>query len=339
MDGLAERRKRLFSGAPFRSALLYSGDSAGAPNPSFGYFSGCAIDGCYLLLKPGGGTLLTHGMNHRMAKEISHYPARLLGRERAKEIGRACGRGNVGFSAGEISASRYLALKKGAKLKLVDADERIASVRGEKSESELGLLSQSAKITRKILGSLDPWGCKTEEELAARLKIAALDAGTEISFEPIVATGKNSSFPHHAPDGSRLGDFVLVDFGVRRRGYCSDFTRCYFRKKGMKEEKAYLKCRDVFEEILDNLPGCSKGRDVALLSAKLLERHGLPKLIHAIGHGVGLEVHEYPHLGRESNDALGAGTALAIEPAAYFKSFGVRFEGMVANTKRGWKRL
>ena len=69
-----------------------------------------------------------------------------------------------------------------------------------------------------------------------------------------------------------------------------------------------------------------------------IEKHGLPKLIHSIGHGIGLEVHDYPHLGKKSQDSL-EGAVLAIEPAAYFKSFGVRYEEMVANTKKGWKRL
>ena len=339
MDELALRRKKLFAGAPFRTALFYGGDEAGKPNPSFSYFAGCAVDGCYLLLKPGNGTLLTHGMNHNMARKVSHYPARLLGKDRAREIGRACGRGRVGFSAGEISAARYLALRKGAKLKLVDAGGKISALRGAKGKGELGLLSQSAAIARRILDSLDPWECKTEEELAARLKGEALEAGAEVSFEPIVASGKNSSYPHHLPTAAKLGGAVLVDFGVKSRGYCSDFTRCYFWTKGMKEEETYLKCRDAFEEIAEGLSGCRKGRDVALLSERLLERHDLPPLMHAIGHGVGLEVHECPHLGKKSEDLLGEGTVIAIEPAAYLKSYGVRFEGMVANTKKGWKRI
>ena len=312
MDELALRRKKLFAGAPFRTALFYGGDEAGKPNPSFSYFAGCAVDGCYLLLKPGNGTLLTHGMNHNMARKVSHYPARLLGKDRAREIGRACGRGRVGVSAGEISAARYLALRKGAKLKLVDAGGKISALRGAKGKGELGLLSQSAAIARRILDSLDPWECKTEEELAARLKGEALEAGAEVSFEPIVASGKNSSYPHHLPTACTLS---------------------------VQQGETYLKCRDAFEEIAEGLSGCRKGRDVALLSERLLERHDLPPLMHAIGHGVGLEVHECPHLGKKSEDLLGEGTVIAIEPAAYLKSYGVRFEGMVANTKKGWKRI
>jgi Xaa-Pro dipeptidase len=87
------------------------------------------------------------------------------------------------------------------------------------------------------------------------------------------------------------------------------------------------------------LEDCKAGKDVALLSERLLQSYGFPPLVHSIGHGVGMEVHEYPSLGKQSKDELAAGTVLAIEPAAYFKRYGVRFEDMVLRTKKGWKRI
>ena len=337
MDELAARRRKFFAKATFRSALFYSGEDAGNPSPSFLYFSGCSIDSSYLLLKPGSGAILTHEMNFRAAKSVSSYPVKLLGRDAAGDIRRAAGRGKVGFVFGEAPASRFLALKKRAKLRLVEADGKAFEARGSKSGSEVEMLAESAKIAKGILEGLNPWEFRTELELASHLKIAALGAGADISFEPIVSSGKNTSYPHHSPTGKKLGDAVLVDFGVRFRGYCSDFTRCYFRKRG-RERKAYETCREIFGEILDGLPECEKGKDVAKLSEKLMAKHGLPPLIHAIGHGIGLEVHEYPHLGKSSRDSL-QGAVLAIEPAAYFKSFGVRFEDMVVHTRKGWKKL
>ncbi len=338
MDELSARRKKLFAGAPFKAALFYSGDDPGNPNADFQYFSGCNIDGSYLLLKPDSGMLLTREMNFGAAKAISRYPARLLGKDRARDIKKAAGNGKVGTALGEISAARFSSLKKSAKLNLVEADGKSFELRGQKSAGELAALAASAAIAREILDSLDPWECKTELELASRLKITALEAGCGISFEPIVATGKNTSFPHHNAASKALGDSVLVDFGVRYKGYCSDFTRCYFSKRG-KETETYETCQDIFAEMLEGLPECAQGKDVSLLSAKLFKRHNLPPLVHAIGHGVGLEVHEYPHLGRNSQDFLADGAVLAIEPAAYFKDYGVRYEEMVVKTKKGWRRL
>jgi Xaa-Pro aminopeptidase len=339
MGELAERRGAFFRGAGFKTALFYSGDGPGGCNASFRYFAGCEIDGSYLVLRPEGGRLLAHGMNYRMARAASHYPVKLLGRERAKGIRSACGRGKVGVVGGEMPASRYLALKKHAKLRLVEADAKALEARGFKSKSEIGQLEKSAKIARGILEGLRPWEHGTEESLAAHLKMAALETCAEISFEPIVATGSNAAFPHHRPGAKKLQDAVLVDFGVKYRGYCSDFTRCYFRGKRGKEREAYEKCEAVFWQMLEGLPECRKGKDVAALSEKLMKKRGLPPLVHSIGHGIGLEVHEYPHLGKKSSDKLGVGSVLAIEPAAYFSNYGARFEEMAARTKKGWRIL
>ena len=374
MDEISDRRRRLFAGAAFSAALFCKGDQAKGESASFSYFSGCDVDGSYLVLKKNGGVLLTHEMNYAEAKLSCYYPVRKLGKEPAKDLKRACGRGTfggngsfamqncahssqklesgapggtgaegawkVGFAPGEMPAARYLALKKGAKIALADAGGKIAAVRGMKSAAEVKKISEAARIAKEILGNLAPWKFGTEEKLSAHLKMEALRFGCEISFEPIVATGANSAMPHHKSGKSRLKNFVLVDFGVKKDGYCSDFTRCYFNGKNVVQEKtAYEKCRKIHGEIVKALPGCKTGRGIALLSERLLKKYSLPQLIHSIGHGIGMEVHEYPHLGVKSRDLLDA-AVLAIEPAAYYAGkFGVRYEGMVAHVNGKWREL
>jgi len=338
MDELSIRRKRLFSSAKFSSALFYNGDATRGAGASFHYFSGCDVDGSYLFLKKSGGILFTNSMNLREAKEVSPYPVRVLGKEAAKELRRACGRGKAAFSSYEMNATKYLALKKKAHLNLADETEKIQSVRGEKSASEKLALAKSASIARKILADLDPWKYKTEAEVSSALKIAALSAGAVHSFEPIVATGKNSAQPHHKSGSTKLGDFVLVDFGVIYKHYCSDLTRCYFRKKGMEEEKAYEKCKSVFAGLKKELPHIKNSGDLSKYSDYLIERFGLPKMIHSIGHGIGLEVHECQHLNAKAKDSL-QNCVLAIEPAAYFPKFGVRYEEMLVNKNGKWAKL
>ena len=338
MDEISLRRKKLFSGAAFSCAILYNGDASDGVSPSFAYFSGCGIDGSYLVLKRNRSTLFVNGMNVREAKQDSYYPVKVMGREAAKQLRKECGTGKIGFSAAEMPAARYLALRKRAKLKLVDATEKMLQARGGKTDNEKRALAVSASIARRILANFNPWKHRTEEGAASALKIAALSSGVEISFEPIVATGKNSSMPHHKPAKRKLGDFVLVDFGVKYNGYCSDFTRCYFRGKCARERAAYGKCQKIFGEMKYGLANCKNGEEVTQLSERLMTEHGLPKMIHSIGHGIGLDVHEYPHLSLKSRDSL-QGAVLAIEPAAYFADFGVRYEEMLLNTKKGWKKL
>ncbi|MFA4983074.1 MAG: M24 family metallopeptidase [Candidatus Micrarchaeia archaeon] len=335
---LEDRRKRLFSGAEFQSALFYNGDSTKGGSNAFRYFSGCDIDGSYLVLRKNGGALLTNVMNYPLAKKLSGYPVKLLGEDAVRQIRDAAGSGKVGFAANEFTCARYSALKRKTQLRFVNLGERAMAVRGRKSSFEIMKIRQAAFITRKILDGLDPWECKTEEELHCRLKMLALENGAETSFEPIVSAGKNTRFPHYRAGKAKLADNVLVDFGVKLNGYCGDLTRCYFKKSGMNEEKTYEKCHGIFDEILYSLQDCERGSDVSELGRKLMKERGLPDLAHAIGHGIGMEVHEYPHLGRKSGDSLEA-SALAIEPAAYLSNYGVRYEDMVANFRGKWQRI
>jgi|GEM_PF-604022 len=334
------RRRRLFDGAKFQSALFYNGDPTKGGSPSFRYFSGCDVDGSYLVLGKNGGKLLTNGMNFELAKKSSVYPVVRIkdSRSAAKMLRKLCGKGKMGFAANEFTHARYGALRRKAHLELVDAEKEAMAARGRKSAMEIALLRKAALATRKILGGLDPWECRTEDELHRRLKVLALEAGGEASFEPIVSSGSNTRFPHYRAGRARLGNMVLVDFGVKLDGYCADLTRCYFRGGGGEEEKAYRKCRSVFEEMLDGLSECETGGDVGKLGAELMAKHGLPPLSHAIGHGIGIEVHEYPHLGKKSNELV-KGAALALEPAAYFPSFGVRYEDVAVNVGGKWKRI
>jgi Xaa-Pro aminopeptidase len=339
MDELALRRKRLFSGAGFSSALFHNGDVTHGHSANFAYYSGCEVDGSYLVIRRNGGIVLTNEMNLKQARALSPYPVKLLSREKAVPLlKKECGRGKIGVCTPELNAARYNALRGKVGLKLVDASELFGRVRGNKSEEEIRKISRAARVARGMLESLDPWECGTEIGLANKLKIMALEAGCTVSFEPIVATGVNCSFPHHNPGKAKLGNAALVDFGLNIDGYCSDLSRCYFKAGAKKEKEAYGKCQQVFQEILDALPSMAKASEIAEFSIKAMARHGLPKLPHSIGHGIGLEVHEYPHLGKKSDDTL-EGAALAIEPAAYFARYGVRFEETIvpSNSGKRWK--
>ena len=149
--------------------------------------------------------------------------------------------------------------------------------------------------------------------------------GLSPAFEPIVATGKNSAMPHYRGSDVKIRDYVLIDYGVKYKFYNSDLTRCFFLKKDRRKEEAYSKLKSIVYEIIDNLQSFSTGADIARFSEKLFSRYGLPEQIHAIGHGLGLDVHETPALNKKSKDKL-KNSVLAIEPGVYYKDFGARFE-------------
>jgi Xaa-Pro aminopeptidase len=118
---------------------------------------------------------------------------------------------------------------------------------------------------------------------------------------------------------------VLVDCGVRHKHYCSDLTRCFLLKKDRKRERQYESLQDICYSIVDGLPSLRTGKEVSALADRLIKKAGFPRMIHTIGHGVGLDVHELPNLSVKSEDGI-AGATMAIEPAFYLGSHGMRYE-------------
>jgi Xaa-Pro aminopeptidase len=160
----------------------------------------------------------------------------------------------------------------------------------------------------------------------------------ETAFDPIVATDRNTSYPHYRGGAKRLGSLVLVDYGVKSGHYCSDVTRCFILDGDGKKKAQYERLQDICWFIADSLPNLNKGKEVAELANDLMAKGGFPKLIHSIGHGVGLEIHESPSLGQKSDDAL-AGATMAIEPAFYLSGYGMRYEETVYNAGKKAKIL
>lgn len=329
-NALRMRAKKFFAASDSDFALFYNTDSTSSTDANFQYFSETQVDGSVLLLRKNAtGALLTSGMNYQKARMLSSYPVVKFGRAKAyEEIRKLAGRAKkCGIDFASVSAYRYLSAKKKLKVKLVDVSGAACAVRGAKDEEEIAKIKKAVKVGKEILESIRPFDYATELEVARALKIMALEKGCDISFPPIVAYGKNSSIPHHEPSAKKIGSgIVLIDFGVKFEGYCSDLSRCYFKGEAKKERAAYGQMVGMHDEIIDGLAECKNGMEVAKLADGIYKKHKQPELIHCIGHGIGLEVHEYPHLGQKSKDSVGKNTVLAIEPGAYFGKFGVRYE-------------
>lgn len=341
---LRERAGKFFSSANARGAkgkgakadfaLFYNTDSTSDTDANFRYFSGTAVDGSVLLIRKNTtGVLITSGMNYEKANALSPYPVVKFARAKAyEEIRKLAGAGakRCGVDFAAVSAYRYFSASKKLKARMLDISDAASAVRGAKDEEEIVKIKKAVKIGKEILEEMDPFAHKSELEVSKALKIATLEKGCDISFPPIVAFGENSRLPHHEPSAKKIASgIVLIDFGVKFEGYCSDLSRCYFKGEAKKEREAYAKMQEIYNEITGVLGKCKNGSQVARLADEAFKRHKQPQLIHCIGHGIGLEVHEYPHLGQKSTDVIGENTVMAIEPGAYFEKFGVRFENEV----------
>jgi Xaa-Pro aminopeptidase len=323
-----KRLSGLFCASNLDALLLFNGELAHGCDPNFYYFTGSSIDNSLAVLTPDSATLFCAKMNLAQAKAGAWMECRETGKDVLAQVKKLIGRGKIGADFDSISASRHLRWKR-ALGKLFDAGKEMDTVRARKDEAEIGKIAKAVSATKKIFEKVESRLApgRSESEIAKSLIIMAHEGGFEPSFEPIVASGANSRFPHHVPGKQKLGEgIVLVDFGVRSEGYCSDITRCYFLGGCKREKEAYGMAQDTFAELLGIMQSFKTGGGIAAESERLMKKLKLPPMPHSIGHGLGIEVHESPSLRKGSGDAIAPGNVLAIEPSAYFKSFGVRFE-------------
>jgi Xaa-Pro aminopeptidase len=184
-----------------------------------------------------------------------------------------------------------------------------------------------------------------ESEVAGKLEYAARKAGADgMSFDTIVAAGKRGALPHGRASAQPIPrrGFVVVDSGVILRGYCSDMTRTVHvgrvSVEGHRWYKAVLEAQ--LAGISEVIPGKTAGQ-VDQAVRQVLRRAKLDRYFtHSTGHGVGLEIHEPPRLGKEQSERLEPGMVITIEPGVYVPgSGGIRIEDMVVVTDCGCQVL
>lgn len=253
----------------------------------------------------------------------------------------------IGFDAAETSYARFEELTKLTKKELVPLKKLTDSTRAIKTSTEIKALKKSAALLWKGFQFLKK-SLKvgvTEKSAATLFEVFCLENGAEaMAFEPIVAFGKNTAFPHYRPGTTRLkkGDSVLLDLGVVVDRYNSDMTRTFFFGK---PDPRLVLFHAVVKEAHDAaLLYCRPGVKVGELdraARRVIEKAGLEDyLAHGLGHGVGLEIHEFPRLkfqGEDSNALLEEGMVVTIEPGLYWPGVGgCRFEDTIVITRKGY---
>ncbi|MBN1192304.1 MAG: aminopeptidase P family protein [Coriobacteriia bacterium] len=223
----------------------------------------------------------------------------------------------------------------------------VEEIRCVKEAEEIDRMTAAAAIADRgfdhILGVLATG--KTEAEVALELEFFMRRNGSEeMPFAPIVASGPNASRPHAIPGERRIesGDLVVLDFGARFGGYCSDMTRTV--AVGEVSDELTRMYDAVLEANEAGLAAVRAGMpcvEVDLAAREVLGRHGLGEYFtHGLGHGVGLDVHEMPTIGARSSHSLREGDVVTIEPGVYVDGVaGVRIEDLVAVNETGYELL
>jgi Xaa-Pro aminopeptidase len=255
----------------------------------------------------------------------------------------------IGFEAGYVTFSMYERLKKalGYGRRLIATNSLVENLRQIKSPQEIEKIRGAIAITRKAFGYIKRWikPGRTELEIAAELeRFIRYQGAYGSSFDIIVASGPNASFPHHVTSTRRIRsqESVLIDMGVDYAGYKSDLTRMFFL--GI-ITPLYRRTYDVVRQAHDRAinavrPGISVGC-VDQAARQYIRSKGYAKnFTHSTGHGVGLEVHEAPRVYFKETTVMQPGMVFTIEPALYLtNSCGIRLESMVLVTEKGCEVL
>ena len=236
-----------------------------------------------------------------------------------------------------VSLPQYAALKK-RRFKLTDSMPALADGMCFKTEEELGYIAKACEISERaytdLLGQLKEG--MTENETAGLLEYLMRKHGAEDrSFETIVAFGKNTSVPHHASGEDKLKkeSAVLIDFGCRYAGYCSDITRTFLFGDSKDDEfkTVYAHVLEAHMVAAENIRSGMTGMQADAFARDHLKKYELDKFFtHSLGHGIGVNIHEEPRLSCRSRDILRNGMVFSIEPGVYFEGkFGIRIEDSV----------
>jgi len=255
----------------------------------------------------------------------------------------------IAYSEAQLAVAQHHALRKaaGAGVRWVDDGNAVEFLRIVKDVGEIAIMADAAtlidSVVRAVYKQIKPG--ISELDIAAEIDYQMRRKGAAgPSFETIVASGERSAWPHARPTNRRLGknELVLLDQGAILRGYCSDITRTVFLGESpQRVRRLYHAVWEAQQAAKGAIrPGATAG-DVDQAARRALERAKLgPYFMHSTGHGLGLEVHEGPRVGKGSTAVLQEGMVITVEPGIYLEGFGgIRIEDDVVVTRNGYRDL
>lgn len=223
------------------------------------------------------------------------------------------------------------------KLELKSADETLFTLRTIKTDVEISLMRKAINITNNILNEVEKTITTgvSEGEIYKTLFHYVVDTGLKFSFEPIIASGRRGSNPHPVPHTEReleSGDHLLIDFGVKNEGYCSDITRQYIIDGDIKDSRFY-EYNEILEKALLGEPvsGLTQ-KELAQRFKEIAEQEDFTSYErHSYGHGLGVTVHDiFPLISTEAvhfeNKRLQDNMVFTFEPGFYGEFGGFRIE-------------
>ena len=319
-------------------------------DPSFFYFSQIrpgVLDNNLLILSPKKKPILVRSV---IDPEIKNSNLRVCTVKRRKQmellLSKELNCKKIGIDMSVVPVLMLKKFKKELKgSKFFDVSKQLDDARAIKMPFEISNIARAAKITEKALSELPSIFRKgmTEAELSLKLEfLLRKKSGDNIAFPVIVANGRNSAFPHHFPGSKKIKKgIVLIDCGAKFNGYCGDLTRVFcVGKPSVSQQNLYstvFEAKRLGEELC--VEGASAKKVFNQVSS-FLKRHAGSELIHGLGHGLGLKVHDSPSgFTQESDVILKKNMVLTVEPGVYKSGFGIRIEDDVVVGKNKCRKL
>lgn len=250
----------------------------------------------------------------------------------------------LGIEQAHISLATYLTYQSKLEgIELIPVSGIVEDLRIIKDKEELTIIHGAAELVDRTFSHIVPFikPGVSERHLALELELFMRKQGaTSIPFDTIVASGERSALPHGVASDRIIqsNEFITLDFGALYNGYCADMTRTVF--VGKPTDKHYEVYHIVLEAQLHALTHIRPGMmacEADALARGIIQGYGYgDQFGHSTGHGLGMEVHEYPTLAPSSDTVLMAGMAVTVEPGIYIPGFGgVRIEDDIIITEDG----
>lgn len=249
------------------------------------------------------------------------------------------------FESDDLTVHEHTQLSRHITAKMIPTTGKIAALRATKKPDEIEKIKRACSVAHECFTDIIKiiHIGQTEQQLAQEIEFWLKQRGYDIAFYPIVAIDAHAAIPHYDSRPSensseniiQHGSHILIDFGARVDGYCSDMTRMVVVGRPHEDfMRAYDALLSIQQSAIKQLATTTAYKEIDITAHEQVVKNGFPAFQHSTGHGIGLEVHESPHLSFRSEDTITPGHTITIEPGIYLEGkFGIRIEDTILMKK------
>jgi Xaa-Pro aminopeptidase len=305
--------------------------------------------GCLIITKKDRVFCTDSRYAEQARRQITGFDVMIVSDERNKaliEKAKTLGIRTLGFESTITYAFYKSLLRKGVRLKAVS--NFVEDMRKIKDAAELRFIEKAVEQAEQAFFEIKPYIKKdvSEKKIATMLEDSIKKRGcSALPFDIIVAAGQNSAMPHARPTDNKIktGDLVLIDWGGEAGGYFSDMTRTFLVKGDniSKKQEIYKTVLLANRAAINSIAESRQAKTVDRTARDIIKNAGYDNYFgHGTGHGVGIDIHELPHISRTGSESIKTGMVFTVEPGIYIPGLGgVRIEDMIAIDKGGCRVL